>query len=160
MLRIFVYGTLMRGEVNHHLLDRARFLEDARTRESFELHDFGAFPVLVRGGTRKVSGELYAVDDGTLSELDRLEGHPHFYRRSEIELEQGLAAEAYLLDQARALAAPPIESGSWRAHARAQRHFRVRLSSGEELQGDASEVFGALHARGIGVGEIVSLDLV
>ena len=78
---VFVYGTLQRGCSNHILLDRARFLGQAVTEENFVMR------TLVDASGRRgipfvgrdvplgpVHGEVYAVDDRTLVELDRLEG--------------------------------------------------------------------------------------
>jgi gamma-glutamylcyclotransferase (GGCT)/AIG2-like uncharacterized protein YtfP len=114
--RVFVYGTLLRGEGNHRLLARARLLREARTEATFELRDLGAFPGLVRGGAHAVAGEVYEVDADTLAALDRLEGHPRFYRRTLIALADGERVEAYLLAPEQVDGCPVIASGSWRAH--------------------------------------------
>jgi len=77
-MRIFVYGTLLRGQRNH-----VRFCSDALTIELASttgcLYDLPAgFPAMVEGeGT--VYGEAMAFPDlnATLAELDFLEGyHP------------------------------------------------------------------------------------
>jgi gamma-glutamylcyclotransferase (GGCT)/AIG2-like uncharacterized protein YtfP len=52
---------------------------------------------MVAGGRDAVPGELYRVTRATLAATDRLEGHPHFYRRQEVELEDGRRALTYLL---------------------------------------------------------------
>lgn len=114
--RIFVYGTLLKGGGNHRLLTTARFAGAARTAPAFELRDLGGCPGLVLGGTQAVMGEVYEVDEPTLAALDRLEGHPRFYRRSSIALEDGAVAEAYLLPAHRVEGCRVISSGSWRAH--------------------------------------------
>src|SRR5690606_19616506 len=100
--RVFVYGTLRRGEANHRLLERATFLREARTIPAFSLRDLGAFPGLFAGGHTPVVGEVYEVDAATLARLDRLEGHPSFYRREPIALDDGERVEAYLLPAERA----------------------------------------------------------
>lgn len=75
---VFVYGTLMRGEM------RALDGMDA-TRAVFvgpvSLHGHtlvvprgAAFPALVVDGTGSVDGELWRVDDALLMSLDRIEG--------------------------------------------------------------------------------------
>ena len=51
--RVFVYGTLRRGEPNHHILDRPP-LRRARTLPAYELVSLGAFPAMVPGGTTAV----------------------------------------------------------------------------------------------------------
>jgi len=62
---VFVYGTLLRGECNHHLLSEGRFIGESRTMPCFSLHDMGAFPGMVRGGEHAVEGEVYEVDADT-----------------------------------------------------------------------------------------------
>ena len=77
-IRLFVYGTLMRGEPNHHYLAQSRFLGEARTEPAYTLVSLGAFPTMVPGGQTSVVGELYETDRRTLLAIDRLEGHPDF----------------------------------------------------------------------------------
>jgi len=113
---VFVYGTLCRDEVNHHLLAQARFVAEAHTEPSFELFDLGPFPAMCAGGQTAVLGEIYAVDDATLARLDRLEGHPRLYQRMQIRLAGGQEVEAYLMDSARMRGRVPIASGDWRTH--------------------------------------------
>ena len=100
-IRIFVYGTRMRGEPNHHYLAQARFLGEARTEPAYTLVSLGAFPAMVPGGQTSVVGELYEIERRTLASLDRLEGHPHFYRRCMVRLEHGTAALTYVFVAAR-----------------------------------------------------------
>ncbi len=57
----------------------------------------GAYPGIIAGGSTAIVGEVYEVDEATLAELDRLEGHPEFYRRTEIALADGARVEAYVL---------------------------------------------------------------
>jgi gamma-glutamylcyclotransferase (GGCT)/AIG2-like uncharacterized protein YtfP/predicted GNAT family N-acyltransferase len=112
--KVFVYGTLMRGERNHRLLARVRFLGEAITAPRFELAHLGAYPALVPGGKTAIAGELYAVDAATLAALDDLEAHPHYYQRTVIELSDGELVEAYLLDGEHASGRPRIAAGDWR----------------------------------------------
>jgi gamma-glutamylcyclotransferase (GGCT)/AIG2-like uncharacterized protein YtfP len=79
--QVFVYGTLRRGEPNHHLLDARMLLRAGRTEPRFTLVSLGAVPAMIDGGETAVAGEVYDVDAVTLAALDRLEGHPRFYRR-------------------------------------------------------------------------------
>ena len=117
--KVFVYGTLLAGEPNSRLLARAQRIGDARTEEGFALFDLGAFPGMVRAREGIVVGELYEVDRETLAALDRLEGHPSFYRRTAITLAPPMQAEpvwTYLLRPEQVAGRIRIESGSWRAH--------------------------------------------
>lgn len=109
----------MRGEPNHRLLADAGYLGEARSAPRFTLHDLGAYPAMAPGGDQAVAGELYSVSAETLARLDRLEGHPTFYRREGIPLEDGSFAEAYLLQPERGAAFPVVASANWRAHRRA-----------------------------------------
>ena len=111
--RVFVYGTLLAGEPNHRLLTGARLVAEARTKPAFELRDLGAFPGLVRGGEHAVAGEVYEVDEATLAALDRLEGHPRFYERRTVRLEDGDEVAAYVLPIEQAHGRPRIPSGDW-----------------------------------------------
>jgi gamma-glutamylcyclotransferase (GGCT)/AIG2-like uncharacterized protein YtfP len=114
---VFTYGTLLAGERNHRLLQTARFVGATSTLPRYELRDLGAFPGLVRGGTRAIAGELYEVDAPTLFALDRLEGHPTFYRRARIRLASGTIADTYLLRRDQVASRPIIESNNWRTRA-------------------------------------------
>jgi len=118
---VFTYGTLRKGEVNHHLLAQARFVTEARTEPCFDLFDLGPFPAMSTGGETAVFGEIYAVDEATLARLDRLEGHPSFYQRTQIRLEGGQEVETFLMGRARMRGCALIPSGDWRAH-RARAH--------------------------------------
>jgi gamma-glutamylaminecyclotransferase len=113
---VFVYGTLMRDEINHRLLATARFVAEAHTEPCFELFDLGHFPAMNTGGQTMVRGEVYAVDDQTLVRLDRLEGHPEFYQRTPIRLADGQEVQTYLMGDARMRRRPAIALGDWRAH--------------------------------------------
>jgi gamma-glutamylcyclotransferase (GGCT)/AIG2-like uncharacterized protein YtfP len=85
---VFVYGSLKRGHYNHALLAAARFVCDAKTAPEYRLFDAGYYPAMVedRAGI-SIQGEVFEVDDPMLARLDRLEGHPDYYRRERIEVE-------------------------------------------------------------------------
>jgi gamma-glutamylaminecyclotransferase len=112
--RVFVYGSLLAGEPNHRALEGARFVGVAQTEPRYSLHDLGAYPALVADGTHAIVGELYDVDDEVLARLDRLEGHPEFYRRDHITLADGSDAETYFLPHAQAAGTPRVTHGDWR----------------------------------------------
>jgi len=112
--RVFVYGTLLAGEPNHRLLRRSRLVCEATTADGFALHNLGPFPGMVRATTGHVRGEVYEVDDATLAALDRLEGHPKFYRRTEVELDSGETVSTYLLCPSQVAGCPIIPTGRWR----------------------------------------------
>lgn len=116
-MRVFVYGTLMRGEQHHAQIQDQRFVGEARTLPRYELIDLGSFPALVEGGATAVAGELYEVSFQVLAELDRLEGHPALYRRWLVALDDGMEAEAYFMPREHA-SGLAIVSGDWRSRCR------------------------------------------
>jgi len=79
--RVFVYGTLLRGQVNHDLLAGAACLGSHRTAAAFTLYNLGTYPGLVRGGVTAVAGEVYRINGATLRRLDELEEYPRLYGR-------------------------------------------------------------------------------
>jgi gamma-glutamylcyclotransferase (GGCT)/AIG2-like uncharacterized protein YtfP len=113
MTEIFVYGTLLPGDWNHHLLEGAECLGGACTPPAYTLVDFGRYPALVAGGSAAVVGEVYRVDAHTLELLDALEEHPDFYVRTPIELGDGRTVETYLLPPELAQGRPTIPGGDW-----------------------------------------------
>jgi gamma-glutamylcyclotransferase (GGCT)/AIG2-like uncharacterized protein YtfP len=127
---LFVYGSLLCGEPAFFRLKGARFLGRARTTPQFTLVDLGDYPALLPGGTASISGELYEIPPATLAELDAYEDHPNLYQRTEIALESGLRAEAYLLVIERAQGHPEIPLGDWRTtpgrRAAGARVYRIR----------------------------------
>jgi gamma-glutamylaminecyclotransferase len=89
MTRVFVYGTLKRGGDNHAHLAYQQFLGEARTPPGYTLYSLGDYPGMVRAAddTAGVTGELWAVDDACLQQLDLLEGTAEgLYERVSIKL--------------------------------------------------------------------------
>jgi gamma-glutamylaminecyclotransferase len=132
---VFVYGTLLPGETWHAALTGARRVGPGRTLPAFELLDLGPFPGLVHGGATAVEGEVYAVDAVHLDALDALKGHPEFYRRTAIVLEDGRQAFAYLLTPQRRLPSMRvITGGNWKKRKESARPRAAR----KQAQGLAS----------------------
>lgn len=109
--RVFVYGTLRRGQANHGWLAGARWLGEASLRGAV-LHDLGPFPMAVPGDG-VVRGELYGLDATTLARLDRLEGHPRLYERRWLALEDGREAWVYLGRPRQVRFVPALPDGRW-----------------------------------------------
>jgi gamma-glutamylaminecyclotransferase len=110
--RVFVYGTLLRGEVNHHLLAGAACLGPHRTAPVFTLYKLGTYPGLVRGGTSAVLGEVYRIDGAALRRLDALEDYPRLYGRQLISTPYG-ETWVYLF-RGSVSGRRAIPSGDWR----------------------------------------------
>jgi gamma-glutamylaminecyclotransferase len=110
---VFVYGTLLSGQVNHRLLARAELLGPHRTEPCFTLYDLGAYPGAARGGRTAIAGEVYRVDQAGLVRLDRLEDYPRLYDRILIPSPYGRAWTYVFRGQLDGR--PVIGSGDWRA---------------------------------------------
>jgi gamma-glutamylaminecyclotransferase len=121
--RVFVYGTLLAGEVNHCLLDGAPLLGPWRTLPRYTLYDLGAYPGVAAGGCTAIVGEVYAVDTQRLARLDTLEEYPRLYDREPILTAYG-CAWIYLY-RGRLADRPAIPGGDWRVYASAADSFRA-----------------------------------
>lgn len=96
-LRVAVYGTLKRGECNHHWLRGARF--EGRTRvPGLELYNLGDYPMAVPSADprARIHAELYRVDGEGLARLDVLEDYPGLYDRRQLPTTDGGLAWIYL----------------------------------------------------------------
>ncbi|XP_057679260.1 gamma-glutamylaminecyclotransferase-like [Corythoichthys intestinalis] len=95
MARVFVYGTLKRGQPNHfRMLDKsigeAHLLASAVTTEKFPLVIAGEYniPFLLNLPSlgHRVHGEIYRVDEQLLNFLDDFEDTPTMYQRTLVKL--------------------------------------------------------------------------
>jgi gamma-glutamylcyclotransferase (GGCT)/AIG2-like uncharacterized protein YtfP len=124
---LFVYGTLLRGQPNHYLLDGRIECVLQGWMEGVELYSLGAFPVMVDGHAR-VIGEIISVCSepgiytSTLALLDRLEGvdEKHgLYRRVLRPVFEASGREmltwVYIGRRQWVRGRPKIEEGDWTA---------------------------------------------
>lgn len=100
---VFVYGTLMDGLHNNYILKNggSKLISKAMTQHSFVMFasSYNGIPFVsdvptdcdasTPGTTwldnaTTIYGEVWSCDDETLSMLDRLEGHPKWYKREQI----------------------------------------------------------------------------
>lgn len=102
---IAVYGTLKKGHGNYigYLQGKSIFVGGGETVNKHPLIVNG-LPYLspVKGVGHHVEVDVFRVDDDTFAEVDRLEGHPRWYRRelTDIRMEDGkiISAWAYFND--------------------------------------------------------------
>ncbi len=94
---LVVYGTLMKGQCNHHLLAQAEYVDEVFIR-GYWLTDLVEYPGAIAGNESDgFYAELYAVSDAELAQCDVLEeineANPMAgeYRREWIETSHGRA---------------------------------------------------------------------
>ncbi len=75
--KVFVYGTLMNGETNHHYLQNSTPLGKA-TMKDYEMYDVGWYPAITPGNNL-IIGELYQVPIDDMLTIDMLEGEGSLY---------------------------------------------------------------------------------
>ena len=118
---VFVYGSLLSGLGNHAILTErgARKIGNAKTAARYTMISLGAFPGVTPVGTDAIVGEVYSVTDEGLAALDKLEGHPEFYRRQMHDVAYGNGRKArawcYLLPKSYLEGNEQI-APDWRAH--------------------------------------------
>jgi gamma-glutamylcyclotransferase (GGCT)/AIG2-like uncharacterized protein YtfP len=91
MNRVFVYGTLKRGQRNCHFLQSSEFLGNFTTHRIYSMYEFEDYPAVCLHGEHAIEGEVYHVTDRQFRMLDDLEWYPHFYQRIEIPTHFGLS---------------------------------------------------------------------
>lgn len=80
-LKLFVYGTLMKGESNHHFIENSCVVGDA-VASGYTLYDTGyGYPAVKHNLDGDVSGELYLISKKYLKDIDRLEDNGDLYTR-------------------------------------------------------------------------------
>lgn len=102
---IAVYGTLRKGYGNHSYLGGAKFIGSGKTFDKYRMTSSG-IPFLLQGknakGANNVRVEVYSVSEYQLKSIDRLEGHPTWYKREKIgvRLDNGIiiGAETYIIN--------------------------------------------------------------
>jgi len=91
MTLYFVYGTLMRGGGNSHILEESEFIGPGVTVLQYSMLG-GGYPIVTApsGKVGRVRGEVYNVRSRlTRRRLDVLEGVPHMYRRARVRVVLG-----------------------------------------------------------------------
>lgn len=100
--KVFVYGTLKRGFINHGRLSKASKLGNAKTVHKWAMIGKGKpFPYAIRPSELgyHIKGEVYDLDSvATMGSLDKLEGYPWHYDKKviEVELEDGTKTKAWI----------------------------------------------------------------
>jgi len=84
-----VYGTLRKGKSNYyHYLSDAKHIGTGLTVEKYKMTISGSIPFVSKSEPlTRIAVDLFEVDSKNLPSLDRLESHPTWYKREEIEVE-------------------------------------------------------------------------
>ena len=78
---VFVYGTLLKGQKAHHLLEGADYCGKFAL-QNCAMFNLGSFPGLKRRKGEQIIGEVYFVTEETLERLDKYEGEGTLYNRT------------------------------------------------------------------------------
>lgn len=95
---LFVYGTLKRGERNHHILQHAIYHGCAHTASNYLLVELGSYPGMIENfyQGQSIQGELFEIPCALLNELDKIEDAPNLFNLEPIALANGTKAHAYI----------------------------------------------------------------
>ncbi len=74
--RVAVYGTLKKGQRNHHWLEGATLIGHDRL-DAITLYDLGPYPGAKLAASNGTVVEIYAIDAQQLKRLDELEDYFH-----------------------------------------------------------------------------------
>ncbi|MCI0654301.1 MAG: gamma-glutamylcyclotransferase [Methylococcaceae bacterium] len=115
--RVAVYGSLKGGRYNHRYLSAATLIGRFHTAPEYTMINLGAYPAIIPDGSTAIEVEVYAVDSDTLRALDKLEEHPHCYRRTSVNI-ASMDVFIYILTNRETRGIKNvkrriIESGSW-----------------------------------------------
>jgi gamma-glutamylaminecyclotransferase len=85
---IAVYGTLKKGYSNYnHYLRSAKYIGSGKTKDKYPMIIDGLPYVLKNKGLGKnVNVDVFKVSNTTFKEVDKLESHPNWYFREEVEI--------------------------------------------------------------------------
>lgn len=86
--KVAVYGTLKKGNGNYyHYLNDSEFVGHGVTKDKYPLI-VQSLPYLldIKGDGTNVSVDVFNVSDSVLYDLDKLEGHPQWYKRKQIPI--------------------------------------------------------------------------
>ncbi len=118
MPKIFVYGTLKKGQINHHWLcgyrGNSRIAPVPAIAPGIVLHAGPHYPLAIRGRGKAI-GEVYTITESILRKLDGLENHPDDYHReiTPVMTVQGHRILVWIYLHHQAYHYPKITTGLW-----------------------------------------------
>lgn len=113
-LLLFVYGTLKRGERNHHIMQHAINHGCYHTASNYLLVELGSYPGMIEKSYegQSIQGELFEIPCSLLDELNKIEEAPNLFYLEPITLANGSKAIAYLYKQS-TKGAKILSKGIW-----------------------------------------------
>lgn len=85
MERLFVYGTLVKGQRAHNLLENSKYLGKA-TLKGYRKMDLIYYPGIVKEKNSIVEGEVYEVDEHTKQRVDLYESEGYLFKCIDAEI--------------------------------------------------------------------------
>lgn len=82
---VAAYGTLREGYGNNRLIPEGCHIGLGKTVEKYTMTSSG-IPFVSKKPTTQIVVDVYSIDEDTLKRLDRLEGHPDWYKREIIPI--------------------------------------------------------------------------
>jgi gamma-glutamylcyclotransferase (GGCT)/AIG2-like uncharacterized protein YtfP len=73
-IKVFVYGTLRKGESNHHIIEGCTYLGTTVLKD-YSMISMGFYPAAIPVSGGRIVGEVYEVCDLVMEDLDSLEGY-------------------------------------------------------------------------------------
>jgi gamma-glutamylcyclotransferase (GGCT)/AIG2-like uncharacterized protein YtfP len=110
--RIFVYGTLRKGEGLNPYLDNFKFLGAGKLK-GYDMYSNGSYPMIVKG-EGEVVGELYEINGGA-NEIECLDRIECAYDRTKVKIKirnETISAETYVFKTG-VNHLRKIQSGNW-----------------------------------------------
>lgn len=93
--KVFVYGSLRKGQENHEILSRHPHMFEGKVQIKGDVRPTSmGYPCLMEG-LGLVDGEIYAVSKNTIYALDEFEGCPSLYQRLPVVTTTFIPAWAY-----------------------------------------------------------------
>jgi gamma-glutamylcyclotransferase (GGCT)/AIG2-like uncharacterized protein YtfP len=96
-----VYGTLRKGYANYSdNLGDATFLGTFKTKEKYRLIE-SDYPCVLpyNGEGHCIEVDLFMIDESMLDSIDRFEGYPDLYQRTQVQLDNDVTAWMYIRDE-------------------------------------------------------------
>ena len=112
--RLFVYGTLLKGERDHALLADSELLGPALSEPRFQLVELNVYAALIPDGSVAVHGELYATSLEVRRQIDVKRQVPILFQRCSICLADGNEVETYVMTADQVRGKRRLAHGDWR----------------------------------------------